>query len=148
VIARFFDSNEGPRLLADALKKQNIIQGNADIAQAMSGAVSLVAHTANQILVKEGDSDNNLLLIVSGSVRIEIGGREIARRQAGEHTGEMALIDVTAKRSASVIANEDCVVAVVSESDFEKLADRFPVLWRRLAIELAERLRQSRADRV
>jgi CRP/FNR family transcriptional regulator, cyclic AMP receptor protein len=68
--------------------------------------------------------------------------RPIAIRSKGTHVGEMGLIDVAAKRSATAIASETCVVAKVSEIDFTQLANKYPSLWRNLAIELANRLRE------
>jgi predicted nucleotide-binding protein len=54
----------------------------------------------------------------------------------------MAVIDPSAKRSATVIALERTVLGKISEPVFSKLADDFPKLWRRLAVQLGERLRQ------
>jgi CRP-like cAMP-binding protein len=55
--------------------------------------------------------------------------------------GEMAVVDPDARRSASVSAVADSVVARITELEFSALADRFPRLWRRIALELASRLR-------
>ena len=55
---------------------------------------------------------------------------------------EMALIDPKAKRSASVVALEDSVVAKISESKFVEFANHYPSLWRNIARELGDRLRQ------
>jgi CRP-like cAMP-binding protein len=65
----------------------------------------------------------------------------VASRSAGEHVGEIALIDPEAHRSASVTAVTDSVLAGITEPEFSALADRFPRLWRRIALELASRLR-------
>ena len=59
--------------------------------------------------------------------------REIAHRSAGDSVGEMTAIDIQKKRSASIIAMEDCVVASVSEPDFARIASKHPELWRYLA---------------
>jgi predicted nucleotide-binding protein len=66
----------------------------------------------------------------------------MAIRPPGQHVGEMALIDSYARRSATVKAIEATTVAEISERDFNKLADRHPTLWRRLALSLGERLRE------
>jgi len=55
----------------------------------------------------------------------------------------MAVVDPNARRSASAIAAMDSVVARISEAEFSALADRFPRLWRRIAMELASRLRDQ-----
>ncbi len=52
------------------------------------------------------------------------------------------MIDPTAKRCASVVADGDVVVVSVPEASFAALAHKRPELWRRLALELGGRLRQ------
>jgi CRP-like cAMP-binding protein len=55
----------------------------------------------------------------------------------------MAVVDPLRTRSASVTANCDSVVGRITEPDFSALADRYPRLWRRIALELASRLRDD-----
>ena len=74
---------------------------------------------------------------------MQIKTRTIATRSAGQHVGEMALIDpLCASRSATFIANQETIIATVSATDFAATAEAFPSLWRRLAIELGTRLRE------
>jgi len=92
--------------------------------------------------IKQGDPDNVLYLIVSGKVSILVNGREVNTRKTGQHVGEMTVIDPVARRSACVVATEQTVLAKFSEAIFADLATAHPDLWRRLARELGERLRQ------
>jgi CRP-like cAMP-binding protein len=92
-------------------------------------------------LIEQGAFDADLFLILTGGVSILIDGRIVARRSAGEHVGEMAVVDPRTPRSASVIATVDSVVGRIAEAEFSALADRYPRLWRRIALELASRLR-------
>ncbi len=92
--------------------------------------------------MSQGGQDNDLYFIISGSVHVLINDRQIATRRAGEHVGEMALIDCTSVRSASIITAEPCVVAEITEPDFTRIADRYPILWRKLAGTIAQRLRE------
>jgi CRP/FNR family transcriptional regulator, cyclic AMP receptor protein len=69
---------------------------------------------------------------LSGKCSVLVNGRVVASRSAGEHVGEMALVDPEAQRSASVTAVTDSVVAGITEPEFSALADRFPRLWRRI----------------
>jgi CRP/FNR family transcriptional regulator, cyclic AMP receptor protein len=52
----------------------------------------------------------------------------------------------SARRSATVRASEPTVVARVSEFDFTRIARSFPSVWRCLAREMADRLRQRVAN--
>ena len=73
---------------------------------------------------------------------ISVNGREIAIREAGQHVGELALIDSTAIRSATVTARTPTVVAQIKDHVFEKIANKNPLLWRRIAVAIATRLRE------
>jgi CRP/FNR family transcriptional regulator, cyclic AMP receptor protein len=145
MLDRFTHPIDGKRRLIDALLGQQLIAGNDEIANAMADIIRLEEHVGDSILIKEGATDNHMVLIVAGSVRVEVEERQLAVRRSGQHIGEMALIDVTATRAATVTTREPSIVGVISEPDFTRLANQFPILWRRLAIELAGRLRQRNA---
>jgi predicted nucleotide-binding protein len=54
----------------------------------------------------------------------------------------MAMIDTSAPRCATVTAIHQTVLARIPESRFTAIADRHPTLWRQLALELGNRLRE------
>ena len=54
----------------------------------------------------------------------------------------MTTIDPSARRSVTVRANETTVLARLSEPDFSDVARAYPSIWRYLAREMADRLRQ------
>lgn len=137
-----FSGPDGKRILIDALSQQTVIQGNQTLAERFADVAEIMAHDAGSCLILQNATDNDLFFILTGQFSIQVNGREVARRGAGKHVGEMALIDPKAKRSASVIACEDSVVAKISEGAFTKLTKHFPELWRGLARELGDRLRQ------
>ena len=144
MINRFQGSDGMPRLVA-ALLNQQTVQNDENLARDLAGIVSLVQIEPNcteSIFIEQGGADNDIYLILSGSVSIMVNGREKARRKSGQHVGDLAAIDPTARRSASVVAIEQTVLAKVTEPDFTRLAMKYPVVWRRLALEIAERLRQ------
>jgi CRP/FNR family cyclic AMP-dependent transcriptional regulator len=140
-VLRRFTGHGRARLVA-ALRGQKIVRDDEALARLLSRRVVLRVARAGERLMSQGDADSDLFLILAGRVAIVVNGRELAYRTAGEHVGEMALIDPSARRSASVLATEDTVVAIVREQAFSSLADRFPQLWRRLAVELGNRLRE------
>src|ERR1039458_3835770 len=80
--------------------------------------------------------------ILSGSVSVRANGRLVATRRAGNHFGEMAMLDTTARRSATVSTLEPTVIARVQEHKFTRIANACPDLWRCLAVALAARLRE------
>ncbi|MFM2218281.1 MAG: cAMP regulatory protein [Planctomycetota bacterium] len=136
-----FQGEEGKRRLTDAMQTQVLVNGDKSICTYLIDSSDLQEVKPNQTLIKQNDGDTDLYFIIAGKMRIEVNGRSVAIRHAGTHVGEMALIDCKARRSASVIADETSVVVKISESSFAKVANDYPVLWRRIAIELCDRLR-------
>jgi CRP-like cAMP-binding protein len=139
-LLKSFQGSEGRLRLIDALISQPLIR-DRELAVVVERYLKLEEIFAEMSLIEQGASDSDLYLIMSGAFSIAIDGRIIARKKAGEHVGEMAVVDPFAPRSASVIATSDSVVARIAEPDFSALADRYPRLWRRLALELASQLR-------
>ena len=93
-------------------------------------------------IIEESAPDNDLYFILAGMVSIRVSGREIAARTAGQHVGEMALLDPGRPRSAGAVAEGEVVVARITAAAFTALADANPRMWRNVARVLAERLRQ------
>ncbi len=146
-LLKSFQGSEGRLRLISALTSQPLIR-DKDLATVVEPYLKLEEIFAGTNLIKQGASDTDLFLILSGELSIAINGRVVARKKAGEHVGEMAVVDPLTPRSASVTATSDSVVARIAEADFSALADRYPRLWRRIALELASRLRDGNsADR-
>lgn len=141
-----FSGNNGKRLLREALGQQHTLGCSPTIITKIAQAASLKEHLRDSRLIIQGSDDNRIAFILRGSVDIFIKGEKVATRSAGEHVGEMSVIDPKARRSATVVATEDTEVAWIDEKDFSRIAKAHPELWRALAVELAERLRQRGAS--
>ncbi len=139
---RRFTGARGAVQLTDAICVQPAVGGDLEIAKHLVAAGKLLDVGAKKVLIQQGSADNDIYFIVSGEVSITVNAREVARRRAGQHVGEMALLDPTARRSATVIAMERTVVLRVDEPDITTIANQHPQFWRRLAVELAVRLRE------
>jgi len=137
-----FDGRQGKKRLIAALLRQPLINGDKALASKISKLVKLIPIKANNNLTNQGCNDNDLYFILNGTVSIKLYGREIALRNAGEHVGEMALVDSTAKRSASIYAKEECIFAKLTEAQFSKLTSTYQDLWRQLTFSLVNRLRE------
>ena len=97
------------------------------------------------VLIEQGAADDNLYVVLSGQFNIFINGRQVAVRGAGSHLGEMAVLDRTARRSASVIANADSVVLEWPHEKFVEFANSNPSAWRHIGVELSRRLSERTA---
>jgi CRP/FNR family cyclic AMP-dependent transcriptional regulator len=137
-----FAGEAGRRLLTDALGRQPLMRGVTNGPASVAECCEFTGIQAGAVLVEQGGPGNDLYFIITGSFTIMVNGREIARALPEQHVGEMALIDPKARRSATVVALEDSVVARISEPGFAALGDENPVLWRNLACDLSDRLRK------
>jgi CRP/FNR family transcriptional regulator, cyclic AMP receptor protein len=137
-----FEGSDGRRHLIKALTLQPLIRDQS-VAVVLARRVMLEAFPAGKKLIQQGASDRDLFLILEGAFSIVIDGSIVVSAKAGEHVGEMSVVDPDMPRSASVVATSDSIVARISESDFSAIADRFPQLWRRIALQLARRLRHG-----
>jgi CRP-like cAMP-binding protein len=141
LIKRFVGA-AGRKRFVEVLQEQEIVAGNKQLARRLAAVTTRRELPANHEFLTQGNSDNELYFILCGSVAVKVNGREVATRGAGEHLGEMALLDTTARRSATARTLEPTVVAKVAESKFTQIAQAYPDLWRRTAVALARRLRE------
>ncbi len=141
MINRFL-GKAGAAALRQAILEQQCVGNDCDVAEALLPNIELVPFKQGEKLIEQRGTDNHIFLILGGRVSIVVNGREMAIRVGRQHVGEMALIDTSAKRSATVIALEETVAAKVAEPAFSAIANKHPKLWRCLALELGNRLRE------
>jgi predicted RND superfamily exporter protein len=103
-----------------------------------------------QLLIRAGDSGNELFMVVSGRVRVfalDPQGRERTLTVLGPSAvlGEVAMVG-NGVRSASVVAETDTEVLAISYPSLERIRKRFPFtaakMYRNLAGILSARLRE------
>lgn len=140
-----FTGQLGRRRLLERLRAQTLIAGEQAIASALVRAGTLVTFEKGDTLIRQGSPENDLLMIVHGEVQIFVNERAVAVRSAGTHIGEMSLVDHLATRSASAVAISSTVVLSIPEHRFSAIAATHPDVWRRVAVEIAKRLRERNA---
>ena len=118
-----------------------------ELAPADLGAIAEVAHersfTDGEVLASEGELGDELLIVASGTVRVETGGAEIARRGRGEVVGEMSLI-TGGPRMASLMADGDVRAIRIGRREFESMIHDRPDIGIGVMRVLAHRLAETR----
>lgn len=135
-----FEGAAGRRLRVDALRNNKLVQGDVALAEEIADRAELVTVDARQAMMVQGEATNDLYFILAGTASIVVNGREVAHRGPGDHVGEMAAIQPTQSRSATVLAAEPVLAAKLTEPDFADIGARYPHLYRSIAQELARRL--------
>lgn len=141
-----FKGRTGKQNLCSALQAQALVSGSIEISKELLRVSQLIHYQSDATIIEQDAYDMDIYFIIIGCVDIIINGRRVNRREAGTHVGEMSLLDAVAKRSASVVTTEKTSVLKVSESQFSKIANKHPELWRRIASSLASRLRERSAN--
>lgn len=107
---------------------------------ALGTAISVAA---GQQLTKEGRVGREFGVLLDGSATVTIDGREVAKLGPGDHFGAMALLesvgDSDSTRSATVTADSDMWISMMSVGEFTSLTSQFP--------EIADLLRKTAAER-
>lgn len=137
-----FEGQEGRSALIDALRGQSALLGDVGLVQAVCDKAEILGFEPGESIIEEAAATNDVYFILSGIVSIKVNGREVAVRTSGQHVGEMAALDPGQRRSASAVAEDGVVVAHLDAVTLNSIAESFPQLWRNIARQLAERLRQ------
>ena len=137
---RKFEGEAGRRRLLDLLREQKIVQGSDALAEELSKLVEIKNLRAGDVLIEEGRDDTDLYFILDGVFNVIVRGKRIGQRSAGTQVGEMAAVQPGQRRSATVVAFSDSMVAKLTEVDLVALGMKFPDIWRQIARELARRL--------
>jgi len=92
------------------------------------------------ILTREGYREGVFFVIVSGTVRIERGGRTINTLGPGEFLGEIALLD-GGPRTATATTESPCRLLSMTYQMFHELLDASPSIRTAILATVGERLR-------
>lgn len=94
-----------------------------------------------EVLVRQGETGRELILVLEGSVRVERDGRPVAHLGSGEFVGEMALLDGE-PRSATVVTETPSTLLLIESRSFWPLLEANPAMQKKLLVSLAGRMRE------
>ena len=95
---------------------------------------------AGKVVFREGDSAQEMFLVVSGRLRAERGGQPVLELGPGDMAGEMSMV-AGGPRMATLTTVTNCRVLVLGHRDFHSLMDEFPSLRTRVLESLASKVR-------
>jgi CRP/FNR family transcriptional regulator, cyclic AMP receptor protein len=79
--------NDYPTLI-DALKRQEFVAADSRIAAAFASCGQILEFKKGDEVITQGGEDNDIFLLLAGSVAIVINGSQRNTRYAGQHVGE------------------------------------------------------------
>ena len=140
-----FEGDAGRRVRLEALLNQKLVSHNRELAEKMTDRLPLKKVSKGEVLIEQDGTDNDVYLILTGSFDVIVNGRKVAQRKANDHVGEMAAIEPTQRRAASIVATEESVVAILSERDLAEFGSQHAEIYLRISRELSRRLLQRNA---
>jgi CRP-like cAMP-binding protein len=91
-------------------------------------------------IMSEGDDGDSMYVILAGTAKVSRDGRKLATLGPGDTAGELALLS-KGPRTATVVAQSDLEVAIISRRSFSKLLEDAPAFSRKLLESLANVIR-------
>ena len=91
-------------------------------------------------LIREGDRGDAFYVLLEGEAAVSRDGEQVAVVRAGDHVGELALLD-PAPRDATVTASTEVVIGVLGARVFNAIVRDVPAMNAKLLRALARRLR-------
>jgi hypothetical protein len=115
--------------------------------KSLLGALPRRRFPVGSVLIAEGDSPREMYIAESGRADVLVADRhghehQVGRIVPGTAIGEMSLL--TGQPAAGTVrAAEELEVLVLSRTELERVASRFPGIYRNVSAVLAERLAQT-----
>lgn len=104
-----------------ALQKQELFVGiDKEALVRFFSHGDLRSYKLGEELVAQGSSGDDVYFIFEGEIGIDINGMVVDSSSGGECVGEMIMFDNLRRRSASLVAKEDCIVFALSATEFKE----------------------------
>jgi len=108
----------------------------------ISSLCSTMSAERGEMLTRQGGYGNEFFVVIEGTATVFRNGLKIATLAGGSFFGEMALLDGK-ERTATVIAETDVQLLVLSRTEFRSLARVAPAALEKIMVGLSARLRQA-----
>lgn len=136
------DRFKNPNDLVESLRDQRLVRGEKALAECIAEEGELVEYGPGQLLIEQGGADRDLYFLLFGSARVIVNKARLYPRRANETVGEMSAIHPHIARAATLEAEGPTVAWKISHNRLVAIGEKFPLIWRALAVELAGRLEQ------
>jgi predicted nucleotide-binding protein len=139
-----FEGKQGKIRLVEAITRQELVLYDGALAATLAEVAKLNPYAAKQDLYVEGEQGKGrLYFIVAGAVDVLVKGRRVDTVRKGKSLGEFPFLEPGQTYTVTARAAEPTVAAEVAEEDFGPIAEKYPLVWRNMAIMLMKRFRKA-----
>jgi CRP/FNR family transcriptional regulator, cyclic AMP receptor protein len=100
-----------------------------------------VVMPAGSLIVDQGQTGREAFVLMAGRATVRRNGKKVATIEPGAVIGELSLLD-HGPRTATVVADTDVTLFVISQRHFLGVIDDVPALAHKLLASLASRIRE------
>jgi CRP-like cAMP-binding protein len=127
----------------ELLRKVHLFSGCTDKQLGfIATQVEDVDVAAGKVLCRQGESGGDFFVVVSGTAKVERGGKTVDEVGPGAFFGEIALID-QGPRTATVSATSPMRLIVLGPAQFRDVLNADPLMARQLLYAVTKRLRAA-----
>ena len=128
----------------EILRRVPLFEGLTDRElEAVANTAKERRYDTGDVVVSEGEGGVGFFVIADGEARVERKGERRGTLGPGGSFGEVALLDESGLRTASVIAESPLRVFGITAWQFTPLLEQHPAISLKLAKILARRLREA-----
>ena len=133
----------GSNAKVDLLKQVPLFAGcSKKELEALAGIADEIDLRDGSVLTREGQPGREFFVLVEGTVDVSQGGEGIAKLEAGDWFGEIALL-TKATRTATVTAASPVRVLVVTDRAFRQVLETTPTIAVKMLERVGERLQHD-----
>ncbi|MCB9675880.1 MAG: cyclic nucleotide-binding domain-containing protein [Alphaproteobacteria bacterium] len=98
----------------------------------LAGFLDVLDLASGTVLIREGDADRDLYVVLDGMVRMRRGALDLGHAVPGELLGELALVEPQQPRAATIVADGPVTAVRLSQAAFQRLVAHEPAVAFRL----------------
>ncbi|MDO7206854.1 nucleotide-binding protein [Acinetobacter nosocomialis] len=134
-------------LTLQEIKSHRYVQHNDEIAKLFFEEGELKEFKKDELLIEQGNTDQDIYLILSGESSIIIHGNKLPqKRRKGDTVGEMTIINPTEPRIATIKAEMDTTTLKLSFEAFNRILEKNPSVYLRVLKEITEKFQERNAQ--
>lgn len=126
--------------VVEALLRQRLVRNDRDLAQKFADAGRVVECAPGEVLIEQGGWDNDLYFILAGEFHAFVNGQNKQTRVAGESVGEIAGLNRSRPRTATLRASKPSLVLKVALEDVDQIVGSDVEFWKTTADAVADQL--------
>ena len=124
--------------VVEALLRQRLVRNDRDLAQKFADAGRVVECAPGEVLIEQGGWNNDLYFILAGEFHAFVNGQNKQTRVAGESVGEIAGLNRSRPRTATLRASKPSLVLKVALVDVDQIVGSDVEFWKTTADAVAD----------